>query len=260
MGVLFVPRSSWHPGPPTSNNGSTRPKLRRPVPTMTRHYTGSPPDNKVRTWEPDDWMTWLQSVAVNVGKSFEYNYVIPPRADAEVWEYAGDYQAAHSSGENDVAVGVLFAIGVTNHPSYSNHDPTKPVVWEPITASMIAAYRWLRDVHLKPSGIVDGNVLEMEHRNMPGAATACPGNSVIAADAALDKPYVEEPDMAVSYFKVPGQNPLTVWATSDGLIAVRLNQSTANARGVDVFAVPTLPQTEADKFEYVTGLPAQSVK
>lgn len=206
-------------------------------------------------------MTWFQGVALNARKSFEYNYVIPPRSDgsAQVWEYAGDYQAAHSEDENAVAVGVLFVIGVTNHPSYANYTPTKPTVWEPITPAMIDAYRWLRDVHLKGAGIVAANVAEVEHRNMPGAATACPGDSVISVDLELRLPWKDAP-MAVSYFKVPGTNPLTIWATSDGLTAVRLEQAQANARGVDVFTVPTLPQTEADKFVYVNGLPAASVK
>lgn len=261
MAVVFVARSSWHPAPPTSNSGSPRPKLRRPVPTITRHYTGSPPDQKVRFWEPGDWMTWLQGVAVNAGKSFEYNYVIPPRSDgsAQVWEYAGDYQAAHSAGENDVAVGVLFAIGVTNHPTNSNYTPTKPTVWEPITPAMIDAYRWLRDVHLP--GVIDpATVNQVEHRHMPGAATACPGEAVIAADHQLDAPYQEEPSVPVSYFKLAGQNPLTVWATTDGLTAVRLESSQANARGVDVFNLPVLPVTEADKLVFVNGLPAASVK
>ena len=261
MTVLFVPRSSWHPGAPTSNSGATRPRLKRPVPTITRHYTGSPPDAKVRFWEAGDWMTWFQGVALASGKSFEYNYVIPPRGDgsAQVWEYAGDYQAAHSSGENGVAVGVLFSIGVANHPSYGNYQPTKPTVWEPITAPMIDAYRWLRDVHLP--GIINVNTVDqVEHRHMPGAATACPGDAVIAADHLLDAPYLEEPDMAVSYFKLAGQNPLTVWATADNLVAVRLEQGEVNARGVDPFNVPILPETEAVKLRYVFGAPRASVR
>ena len=262
MTVVFVPRSSWHPGPPTSNSGNTRPRLTRPVPTITRHYTGSPPDNKVRFWEPGDWMTWFQGVALNAGKSFEYNYVIPPRSDgsSQVWEYAGDYQAAHSQDENAVAVGVLFAIGVTNHPSYGNYTQTKPTVWEPVTPAMIQAYRWLRDQHLRPAGIVAATVAEVEHRHMPGAATACPGNEVIAAGVALDLPYTEEPPpMAVSYFKLAPGNP-AVYATTDGLTAVRLEQSQVNARGVDQFNLPVLPVGEADKLVFVPGFPAAAVR
>jgi hypothetical protein len=265
--VLFVPRSTWFAGTPTSNSGTPRPRLRVPVPTITRHYTGSPPSVKASTWTAKEWMPWFQSVALASGKSYEYNYVIPPRADgsSQVWEYAGSYQAAHSAGENDVAVGVLFAIGVANHPSYASYDPTKPTVWEPLTDPMVHAYRWLRDEYLARQGIIHPvYVAEVEHRNMPGAATACPGVSVIARAADLTASHTpdlppEEP-VAVSYFKLAADS-LTVWATSDNLIAVRLEGSQVNARGVDPFKVPVLPATEADKYVYhSSGLPRASVR
>lgn len=228
MTGVFVPRSSWHPSPPTSNAGSTRPKLKRPVPTITRHYMGAPPDAKVRFWEPGDWMTWFQGVAVNAGKSFEYNYVIPPRTDgsAQVWEYAGDYQAAHSEGENAISVGVLFALGVTNHPSYGNYQPTKPTVWEPITPPMIDAYRWLRDEHLTGSGIVADTVAEVEHRNMPGANTACPGESVIAANSQLSQPY----GGTVEYVTLKA-TPAALWQVIAPNVAVYVHPDTWEARG-----------------------------
>jgi hypothetical protein len=266
MSVLFVPRTVWFAGTPTNNNGNPRPPLRLPVPTITRHYTGSPASVKASTWAAKDYMPWFQSVALASGKSYEYNYVIPPRADgsSQVWEYAGSFMAAHSAGENNVAVGVLFAIGVNNHPSYSTYDPTKPVVWEPCTDRMVEAYRWLRDVHLAGQGIVNGGVIELEHRSMPGAATACPGVSVIARAADLTASHTpdlppEEP-VTVSYFKLAADS-LTVWATSDNLIAVRLEGSQVNARGVDPFKVPVLPATEADKYVYhSSGLPRASVR
>jgi hypothetical protein len=72
-------------------------------------------------------------------------------------------------------------------------------------------------------------------------------------------PPPEEPDVAVSYFKLSAADP-TIWATSDGLTAVRLEGIQANARGVDVFKVPVLPATEADKFVYQAGLPRASVR
>jgi hypothetical protein len=194
MSVIFVPRSNWYAGVPTNNSGTPRPLLRLPAPNITRHYTGSPPSSRARTWSAVDVMPWFQTVARASGKSYEYNYVIPPRYDgtSQVWEYAGLHQAAHSSGENDIAIGVLFAIGVLNHPSYSDYNPALPVVWEQITPQMIEAYRWLRDVHLNGLNAVLPSVKEIEHRNMPGAATACPGVSTIAADAQLDAPYGED--------------------------------------------------------------------
>lgn len=259
MSVVFVPRSSWHPGPPTSNNGSTRPKLVRPVPTITRHYTGSPPDTKVAFWEPGDWMTWFQGVALASGKSFEYNYVIPPRSDgsAQVWEYAGDYQAAHSEGENAVAVGVLFAIGVTNHPSYGNYNPAKPTVWEPVNPAMIDAYRWLRDEYLNERGIVPSRVAEVEHRNMPGANTACPGNSVIGANPELSKPY-EPPGGTVEYFTLKA-SPATLWQIVAPGVAVRVEPETWEARG-NPPSGRVMGATEAATFVFLSGLPSASVK
>jgi hypothetical protein len=70
---------------------------------------------------------------------------------------------------------------------------------------------------------------------------------------------LEEP-VAVSYFKLAADS-LTIWATSDNLIAVRLEGSQVNARGVDPFKVPVLPATEADKYVYhSSGLPRASVR
>lgn len=261
MDVLYVPRSTWFAGTPTSNSGTPRPRLRVPVPTITRHYTGSPPSARARSWPAQDFMPWFQQVALASGKSYEYNYVIPPRADgsAQVWEYAGTHQAAHSAGENDAAIGVLFAIGVTNHPSYANYDRTRPTVWEECTDPMVAAYRWLRDRLLFDAGFVGDRVLELEHRHMPGAATACPGNSVTARAGDLSAPHTPEDDeMEIRYFKTR-IDALTIWATSDGLNAVRLEQHVAAARGVDVFKVPTITADEAARMVYHAGLPSASV-
>lgn len=193
MTVQFVSRSTWYAGTPTNNDGSPRPKLAPLRPEMTRHYTGAPTSTKASTWTAQQWMPLLQSIAVSRTKpaSFEYNYVIPPRADgsSQIWEYAGTWQAAHSAGENDVSIGVLFAIGVNNHPSYSNYDPTRPTQWEPLTDPMVEAYRYLRDEVLIRQGIVIPAVEEIDHKNMPGAATACPGVSVVDRHADLSKPW-----------------------------------------------------------------------
>lgn len=263
MTVLFVPRSTWYSGAPTSNSGSPRPRLRVPVPTITRHYTGAPPMARARTWSAQDFMPDFQRIALAAGKSYEYNYVIPPRDDgsAQVWEYAGTHRAAHSAGENDVAIGVLFAVGVTNHPSYRNYDPTRPTVWEDCTDAMVTAYRWLRDVLLFDAGVITAAVLEFEHRTMPGAATACPGQSVISRFNDLAEPYPPalEPDMDVRYFKLtPGA--LTVWAVADDLNATRLEQSECDARGVNPAAVTTIPAGDAARYRYHPGLPRASVQ
>ncbi len=69
----------------------------------------------------------------------------------------------------------------------------------------------------------------------------------------------EEPPVAVHYFKL-GTTGLAVWATADDLTAVRLEESQAKARAVDVFNVPTLPTAEADKLVFLPGLPAAAVR
>lgn len=264
MSVLFVPRSTWFAGTPSSNAGTPRPRLKVPVPMITRHYTGSPPIGRAATWAAADFMPDFQRIALASGKSYEYNYVIPPRADgtAQVWEYAGTYQAAHSAGENDVAIGVLFAIGVANHPSYVNYDRTKPTVWEPLTDAMVEAYRWLRDRLLFDAGFVLPTVAQMEHRAMPAAATACPGNSVIGRAADLLKPSVPDPpeEPIVKYFNLKADKPSTLWASSDGLVAVRLEGHQVTARGDVPPTIPVLSALEAAKYVFVDGLPSLSVQ
>lgn len=184
--VLFVPRSTWHVGEPTNNSGTTRPLLAKPVPTLTIHYTGAPWMASASVWTAQQWMPHFQNIALSSGKSFEYNYVIPPRADgsAQVWEYAGEYRAAHSEDENGIAIGVLFAIGVNNHPSYKNYDRTKPTVWQPLQDNMINAYHWLRD-ELLPSEHLVTSPAQVPHKDMPGALTACPGIPILGRWATL---------------------------------------------------------------------------
>lgn len=67
----------------------------------------------------------------------------------------------------------------------------------------------------------------------------------------------EEP--VTRYFKTAADS-LTIWATADDLNAVRLEEFTVKARGVDVFKVPVMPAAESAKFVYHAGLTAQSVK
>jgi len=235
MTVLYVPRSTWFGGTPTSNAGNPRPLLKLPVPTITRHYTGSPPITRARTWTAQDFMPDFQRIALASGKSYEYNYVIPPRADgsAQVWEYAGPYQAAHSQDENAVSLGVLFCIGVANHPSYKNYDPTKPTVWEQCTDEMVTAYQWLRDQLLANDGLIVPSVKEVEHRNMPGANTACPGLSVIGRARDLDQPYSQGDDVPLKLFNVKpsGLNAGPLFASGDAVTAAWISGAQWDALG-----------------------------
>lgn len=265
MTVEFVPRSTWHPQPPTSNSGATRPRLARPVPTITVHYTGAPIRARTRTDDATTYMRRLQQIASGDGKSFEYNYVIPPRTDpaaAVVWEYAGDYQAAHSAGENAVSVGVLFALGVDNHPSYPSFDRNRPTVWELLTPGMVDAYRWLCE-HLINQGVVRSAVAQTPHRNMPGAATACPGNSILQQWADLTapnpppggNPTMDTPD----YFTLRPQ-PAPVWASTDGLNATQIGPEVFGARQIAPHAIRVMPAVEAARFVFHVGTHAAVVQ
>lgn len=179
---LFVPRSVWRSTPPDNNDGTPRLLLVKPVQYVTVHYTGSPIRSRASTDPVEVYMPWMEGVADATRKSFEYNYVIPPRADrsSQVWEYAGPYQAAHSAGENSISLGVQFAIGVDNYPSYVDYDWSEPTIWQPLEDGQVEAFRFLM-WKLRQEGLIDDRtVMVRPHKDMPGAATPCPGASILA--------------------------------------------------------------------------------
>jgi hypothetical protein len=119
-------------------------------------------------------------------------------------------------------------------------------------------------VYMIDQGWLVPNVKILGHRDNPAhpGATGCPGD-YLEAELPTIRRYVtellEEEPVAVQYFKT-APDSLTIWATSDGLNAVRLEEFTVKARGIDVFAVAALPAGEAAKFVYQAGLTSQSVK
>jgi N-acetylmuramoyl-L-alanine amidase len=177
---------------PTSSSGAPRPKLVNPT-YLTIHYTGT----SVPWGDPNDTAAEIRSIqdyAGPAGKGWEYNDVIDQAGD--VWEYAGDYQAAHSAGENPVARGVLLLLGTTEAPS----------------DAMVAGVRWLR-WHLVTTGRLSPVHSMRPHREMPGAATACPGPLVMrrwdefAAPWQPDpdpQPITERPEEPMRLIQVPG--------------------------------------------------------
>jgi hypothetical protein len=242
---------------------------------LTRHYRGAPwhRSNGDRRW-PDDvdagtYMLEMQTRAQAAGKSFEYNWIIYPRVDGppEVWEYAGEYRAAHSAGENSTWMGVQFANGVDNHPSYQWYDPSAPTTWQPITQQQITAYQWLRDVHLPSLNLSPGSGLaEREHRHMPGARTVCPGDAIIGADSELDVPYQPEPPMPatqIRLFKFDDNPPL--FASADGVTAIWVNGETDHPQWqkwvqlnlVDPAQIEMLSRDEAVRYTFVGGQPPE---
>ena len=142
-----------------SSSGNLRPRLHN-EPMMTAHYTGN---NIEYTGKDTAEITRQIQRVFSSSKPFEYNYVIGQNDDDQIIEYAGKFQAAHSGGENSIAFGVLFLLGVG----------------ETLTDRMIDKWRWLRDV-LIFDGSLRPDVDQRPHKLMPGARTACAGPSVDA--------------------------------------------------------------------------------
>jgi hypothetical protein len=166
-----IPRSVVWPGQmPTNNNGTPRPLLKANRPYFTIHYTGG------GLWlDPDDTIEEMRSIqqfAAGPSKQtpWEYNWVIDGQGN--VGEYAGDYQAAHSGGENDTAIGVILLVG------FKGTYPNAVEYWEDPTPQMIAAVQELR-VWLESTGRLAETHSMLPHQQMPGAATACPGVAVM---------------------------------------------------------------------------------
>ena len=207
--MIIIPRDQVWPGEtPKNSDGSPRPKLSPNRPYYTIHYTGG------GIWlDPDDTPDELRSIqryAVSAGKGWEYNWVID--GQGLVWEYAGDYRAAHSSGENDQAIGVLLLVGFSGtYPNAINY-------WEQPTPEMIQAVQELH-YNLVERGMLAGNHQMLQHNQMPGAATACPGDAVKAVWPSMTTPWTPTPgpeptppptpgddDMKQNYYVVTGAN------------------------------------------------------
>lgn len=171
--MILVPRETIWPGQlPTNSTGTPRPLLAPNRPYLTIHYTGA------GLWlDPDDSPTELRAIqayAKNAGKPWEYNYVVD--GQGIVFEYAGEYKAAHAGDPNNTnTIGVLLLVGLASS------------VYEKPTEEMIAAVRDLR-VWLVDGADLAANHQMLQHRQMPNAKTMCPGPEVIARWADLTAP------------------------------------------------------------------------
>jgi len=180
MQVVYHPRTEWTQRLPDNNSGSIRPLMQKNRLYITGHYTGVPWHlaNGSLRYPPvitPDVMVQFEAIADAGKKSFEYNYVIPVGLNgvAHIWEYAGLYQAAHSFGENDLAFGVIFLLGVDNYGKPNQ-------VWQPISEEMKYAFRWIRTKLLKDGYLAQSHFC-LPHRMMPEANTICPGEPAFLA-------------------------------------------------------------------------------
>jgi hypothetical protein len=163
----------WPGQLPTNTNGTPRPKLAANRPILTIHYTGSPP-NYGDFGDTIAELRGIQAWAQNAGKPWEYNFVVDTEGVA--WTYAGEYRAAHSAGNNDIAVGVLLLLGVTDPP----------------TGQMIATVRWLRH-HLQNVDLLASPCQTKKHKDMGTTPTSCPGPLVEARWSEFLVPWIEPP-------------------------------------------------------------------
>lgn len=131
------------------NRITNRPRLARGLGLILCHYTGT----NVK-YAGKDPIPVIKSI--DRWKANEYNYVISQ--DGRVWEFAGEFQAAHCKGFNETAYGVLFLNGVG----------------EPCTDAQVEAFNWLKGC-LEWVGAVQVNPWVLGHFQV--AATACPGET-----------------------------------------------------------------------------------
>lgn len=180
--MIFKSRDEVWPGAiPRNSTGTVRPLMAPDRPLLAIHYTGA------GLWlDPNDTPTELKAIqayAQQANKPWEYNYVID--GQGVVWEYAGEYRAAHAGlTNNNDAYGVLLLVGLANNAMLTGFE----VVPEP----MILACRELR------AALVDKGALAVDHemrphKEMPFAQTICPGPEVMKRWESLTTPYVPVP-------------------------------------------------------------------
>lgn len=174
--VTAVPRSEvFGTKLPVNNDGSPRPLLAPNRPYYTIHYTGA---NAVFA-DFDDSAAEIRGIETYASSSvkrtpWEYNW--PIDTQGRVWTYAGEYQAAHSAGENSLSHGVILLLGNGEAP----------------TDAMIDATRRLRHELVQENYLAPDHQM-LQHRQMPGASTSCPGDKVIARWNEFTAPYIPNP-------------------------------------------------------------------
>jgi hypothetical protein len=139
------------------NHITLRPLLRTALGTIACHYTGVERTYAGLTQE----QVHGTIKSINRWKPNEYNYVID--LAGRVYEFAGEHRAAHATGFNDTAYGVLFLNGI--------HDA--------MTSEQLASFHFLFGALLW-TGRVQADPFVLGHFELVGAngrraATACPG-------------------------------------------------------------------------------------
>jgi hypothetical protein len=156
-----------------TSGGNPRPPLDPNLEIMTGHYTGVEVVYGTR-----DTASVLRQI--NDGaKPNEYNYVVDQAG--VIWEFAGDYRAAHSLYNNDIAIGVLMLLGIGEAPS----------------DALVLAFRQLRYMLIQ-RGRLTPTCRTLKHSEMvlvnPNTTrTACPGVAVAPRWTELVAPWAPPP-------------------------------------------------------------------
>jgi hypothetical protein len=139
--------------------------------------------------------------------------------------------------------------------------PHRAPIWPEVPAQGSAqALRWGVHCNVGTPGVLGSEPWHMQPVEIDGydSWVNAGRRDPVAGYRLPTDPPPEEP-VAVSYFKT-APDSLTIWATSDGLNAVRIEQATADARGVNVFAVAAITPAQASQYIYHAGLTYASVR
>ncbi|MEM1333930.1 MAG: hypothetical protein AAGG08_10760 [Actinomycetota bacterium] len=140
------------------SNLSLRPPLRLPLDVFGVHYAGAG-----RSWlDVGDTVRELvavESFSRSEGKPNQYNSVSD--ISSETWEYAGPFQAAHSSGNNSTVWGHLCLYGLEELSDRQ-------------AEQLIAGIRRARQQLVDVGWLTPGHTV-LPHQLLRGARTGCPG-------------------------------------------------------------------------------------
>lgn len=209
--VQFHTRKIVGWGEPTNVSGSPRPKLKLDLPIHTIHYTGINPSQIGYSGGDgvfdsiEDYFSFLrrlEEIARASGKPFEYNTMIPVMADnsSHVVAYADEYQAAHSAGENTFSHGTQFSTGVD----------------QDLNGGAAFAFQWWNAVLLASHRLASDSVI-LPHKEMPDAATACPGPKIMGWMPILRTRYVAPslPDPIDTGDDMSGEARITIFQPAE---------------------------------------------
>jgi hypothetical protein len=170
--MIITRRESGLPDKVMSFDNPTkqRPLLRKGLTELAIHYVGG--EGALAGKEPRAAMRSLHDAHFNSKRRFMYNFVI--MQGGQVFEWAGLFQAAHATGNNDTSIGVCL---------YNNKG-------EPLTDAQLTAFRQLRR-HLVDTGALTRDHAVKKHRELRSASTECPGHAIERRWSELSAPLGE---------------------------------------------------------------------